>query len=101
MNINTASLSAGGSTQITATIVDTGNCGKKIVSQEYTVIFNSSFASDGRAGFSKEDTTTSSGEVTVTYTATGCSGEDFVTFSLYEAGNTAERLAVASGTITV
>ncbi|HCG78528.1 MAG: hypothetical protein CSH37_14535 [Thalassolituus sp.] len=101
LNINTASLSAGGSTQITATIVDTGNGGKKIVSQEYTVIFNSSCASDGRAGFSKEDTTTSSGEVTVTYTATGCSGEDFVTFSLYEAGNTAERLAVASGTITV
>lgn len=101
LNINTTSLSAGGSTQITATIVDTGNDNKKIVSQEYTILFNSSCASDGRAEFSKEEVVTSSGEVTVTYTARGCSGDDFVTFGLYEAGATDARLSVASGTISI
>ena len=101
LNINTTSLSAGGSTQITATIVDTGNDNKKIVSQEYTILFNSSCSSDGRAEFSKEEVTTSSGEVTVTYKAKGCSGEDFITFGLYESDNQGERLAVASGVINV
>ena len=101
LNINTTSLSAGGSTQITATIVDTGNDNKKIVSQEYTILFNSSCASDGRAEFSKEEVVTSSGEVTVTYTARGCSGDDFVTFGLYEGGSTGTRLSVASGSINI
>jgi len=103
LSINTSSLSAGGSTQISATIVDAGNDNKKIASEEYTIRFNSSCASDGRAAFSKEESTTSSGEVVVTYTAKGCSGEDFVTFGLYPAGSSgsSERLAVASGIITV
>ena len=103
LSINTTSLSAGGSTQITATIVDAGNDNKKIASEEYTIFFNSSCASDGRAEFSKENVTTSSGDVIVTYTAKGCSGDDFVTFGLYESGDSTsgERLAVASGTITV
>lgn len=103
LNINSTSLSAGGSTQITATIVDTGNDNKKIASEEYTVLFNSTCATDARAEFSKEEVTTSSGDVTVTYTARGCSGDDFVTFGLYPSGSTdsADRLAVASGTITV
>lgn len=103
LNINSTSLSAGGSTQITATIVDTGNDNKKIASEEYTVLFNSTCATDARAEFSKEEVTTSSGDVTVTYTARGCSGEDFVTFGLYPSGSTdsADRLAVASGTVTV
>ena len=104
LSISAANLSAGGSTQITATIVDTGNDNKKIASEEYTVLFNSTCAADGRAEFSKDgQVTTSSGDVTVTYTAKGCSGDDFVTFGLYPSGATdvGERLAVASGTITV
>lgn len=104
LNINSTSLSAGGSTQITATIVDTGNDNKKIASEEYTVLFNSTCAADGRAEFSKDgQVTTSSGDVTVTYTAKGCSGDDFVTFGLYPSGatGTGDRIAVASGTINV
>jgi hypothetical protein len=103
LSVNTNSLSAGGSTQITATIVDAGNNNKKIASEEYTIIFSSSCESDGRAEFSKEEVTTSSGDVTVTYTAKGCSGDDFITFGLYPSGATGagDRLAVASGTITV
>jgi len=103
LNISSTSLSAGGSTQITATIVDAGNSNKKIVSEEYTIVFNSSCSSDGRAEFSKEEVTTSSGEITVTYTAKGCSGEDFLTFGLYPSGLavSGNRLAVASGLLTV
>jgi hypothetical protein len=103
LSVNTTSLSAGGSTQITATIVDSGNNNKKIASEEYTVLFNSSCATDGRAEFSKPEVTTSSGDVTVTYTAKGCSGDDFITFGLYPSGTTGagDRLAVASGSITV
>lgn len=103
LDIGTISLSAGGSTQITATVVDAGNDNKKIASQEYTVLFSSNCSEDGRAEFSKEEVTTSSGEVAVTYTAKGCAGDDFVTFGLYPSGSTAaaDRLAVASGTITV
>lgn len=103
LTVNTTSLSAGGSTQITATIVDAGNENKKIVSEEYTVIFNSGCTSEGRAEFSKDEVTTSSAEVTVTYTAKGCAGDDFITFSLYPSGSSGsdERLGVASGTITV
>jgi len=103
LSISAASLSAGGSTQITATIVDTGNDNKKIASEEYTVLFNSTCAADGRAEFSKEGVTTSSGEVIVTYTAKGCAGEDFITFGLYPSGESTsgERLAVASGTVTI
>lgn len=98
LNIDTKSLSAGGSTQITATIVDAGNSNKQIVSQEYTVLFSSPCASDGKAEFSKDSVTTSSGSVTVTYKAKGCSGSDFVTFTLTNAGT---PLDLASGSITI
>lgn len=103
LDVGSTSLSAGGSTQITATIVDAENDNKKIASQEYTVSFSSNCSEDGRAEFSKQEVTTSSAEVTVTYTARGCAGDDFVTFGLYPSGSTAaaDRLAVASGTITV
>jgi len=103
LTINTSNLSAGGSTQITASIVDTGNSNRKIVSEEYIIVFNSSCASDGRAEFSKNEVLTSSGEVVVTYTAKGCAGDDFVTFGLYPVGaiNSENRLAVASGIVTV
>jgi len=100
LNITTDTLSAGGSTTITVNIVDGGNNFKQIVSQSYVVTFSSVCFSDGRAGFSKESAVTSSGSVSVTYTAKGCSGDDLITFSLRES-TTSDALSSAVGTVNV
>lgn len=98
--ITQSTLSAGGSTQITATIVDADEGNKKIVSQEYFVEFSSSCSTDAKAEFSKENVQTSSGEISVTYTATGCSGSDLITFTLRNLDGQSS-IDVATGTITV
>ncbi|ASP37461.1 hypothetical protein CHH28_01645 [Bacterioplanes sanyensis] len=79
-------LSAGGTTQIKANIVDSDSGNRKIVSNPYAVVFSSrcSGAEPAQAVFSKDETTTSSGEVVVTYEARGCRDQDIVTFRLYE-----------------
>ncbi|MEK9711628.1 MAG: hypothetical protein VW258_03600, partial [Thalassolituus sp.] len=100
LNITSDTLSAGGSTTISVNIVDGGNNNRQVVSQSYVVTFSSVCFSDGRAGFSKENAVTSSGSVSVTYTAKGCSGDDLVTFSLRE-NITGDALASAVGTINI
>ena len=107
LNISSTSLSAGGTANITATIVDGDNGNAKVVSQQYGVVFTSICAESdpAKASFSREQVVTSSGEISVTYTAEGCSGTDVLSFKLY-ATNDGEIdldsvLDAASGTITV
>jgi len=107
LNISTATLSAGGSTQITATIVDAGNNNAKIVTDEYYVVFSSDCASQSPAlsEFSKSDATVTNGSVSVTYNAKGCVGTDLVTISIYSSSSGVasldQVLSIATGTIDV
>src|SRR5690606_527997 len=80
------SLPVGGSTNISATIVDSDRNNAKVVSKLYGIRFSSGCSQSvpPKASFSKDEVITSGGEVTVTYTAEGCStGTDTVTFSLF------------------
>ena len=112
--VSNATLSAGGTTTISATIVDADNGNAKVVSQTYGVVFTSicSEADPAKASFSRDSSVTSSGEVSVTYEAQGCTGTDIISFKLYSAvqgstGGSADSidttsvLAAATGTIVV
>ena len=107
LNISTATLSAGGSTQITATIVDAGNNNAKIVTDEYYVVFSSDCASQSPAlsEFSKTDATVTNGSVSVTYNAKGCVGTDLVTISIFASSSGVasldQVLSIATGTVDV
>lgn len=81
LDVAVGNLSAGGSTSITATIVDSSGT---LYSQSVSVSFNSPCISLGKAsitgsGASGTTFTTTNGTVIATYTATGCSGSDAVT----------------------
>tara|TARA_B100001250_G_scaffold198781_2_gene170524 strand:+ start:3465 stop:5324 length:1860 start_codon:yes stop_codon:yes gene_type:complete len=101
LEIATTDLSAGGSTQILATIVDADNGNAQIVSEEYLVTFSSVCESSGLATFSRDEVSTTGGTATVTYTATGCSGTDTITFNLYDPDDTSTVLSIATGTLEV
>lgn len=107
LDIQSTSLSAGGTTTISATIVDADNANAKIVSQEYGVVFSSTCAGSdpAKAAFSREQSIVSSGEVSVTYEAQGCAGTDIISFKLYAAENgvinAASALYTATGTLSV
>ncbi|GGY36134.1 hypothetical protein GCM10011297_06510 [Bacterioplanes sanyensis] len=101
-------LSAGGTTQIKANIVDSDSGNRKIVSKPYAVVFSSrcSGADPAQAVFSKDEIITSSGEVVVTYEARGCRDQDVVTFRLYDTseeggGRTGDALHTATTVLTV
>lgn len=112
--VSNANLSAGGTTTISATIVDADNGNAQVVSQTYGVVFTSicSEADPAKASFSRGSSVTSSGEVSVTYEAQGCTGTDIISFKLYgvvegatgesaSTINTSSVLAAATGTIVV
>ena len=105
LDIAVTTLSAGGTTAITANIVDIDNGNAKVASKQYGVEFTSNCADTGKAEFSKADDVTSNGSVNVTYKAKGCAGADLVSFKLYAAedGNIdkGEVLHAASGSLTV
>ena len=105
LDIIITSLSAGGSTRITADIVDAADNNSRVITAEYYVIFSSTCASTGQAEFSKDDDFVSTGSVSVTYTATGCSGTDQITFTLYDStdgeADTSQVLDTAVGTLEV
>ncbi|MEN9465534.1 MAG: hypothetical protein RL217_1715, partial [Pseudomonadota bacterium] len=84
IGIGSATLSAGGSTKISVSIVDGDSNNARIISQTFSVTFSSvcSEADPAKAVFSKNDVATSGGEATVTYKATGCEGDDFITVKL-------------------
>lgn len=103
IGIGSSTLSAGGSTSITATIVNTDG---SLYSQSVTVSFNSPCVSSGLAsildatsGVSSptSSVTTSTGTATATYTAKGCSGSDTITATASINGTSIS----ATGTVTV
>lgn len=101
-------LSAGGTTNISANIVDIDSNNAKIVSTEYEVEFSSSCSAQvpAKANFSRERVRTSSGEVSVTYEAQGCSGTDIISFRLFAPNalgviDTSSAVHTATGTLTV
>ncbi|WP_430460399.1 Ig-like domain-containing protein [Thalassolituus sp. LLYu03] len=87
LEVSSSSLSAGGTTNVSANIVDPDNSNAKIVSKQYGVEFTSSCseADPAKAAFSRGESITSSGEVSVTYEAKGCAGTDIISFKLYDA----------------
>ncbi len=105
LDIAVTTLSAGGTTNISANIVDIDNNNAKIASKQYGVEFTSDCADTGKAEFSKADDVTSNGSVSVTYKAKGCAGADLVSFKLYAAEDGSidkgSVLHAASGSLTV
>ncbi|TNC86039.1 MAG: hypothetical protein CSH37_05730 [Thalassolituus sp.] len=105
LEITSSALSAGGSTLISANIVDADNDNQLVTTQEYSVVFSSACASEGRAVFSENEKFVSSGRVTVNYTASGCEGEDEITFTIYDSedgvADSGEVQSVAKGTVSI
>lgn len=105
--ISNTSLSAGGTTNISANIVDSDRNNAKIVSQQYAVRFSSSCseADPAKASFSRSESITSSGEVSVTYEAKGCKGTDIISFKLFAVSGGVvsgdSPLHTATGTVSV
>jgi hypothetical protein len=105
IGISSANVSAGGTTSLDVTIVD--QTGTLYTAAPVTVTFNSpcvgnSFAAitasgGSGAGPTPNTVTTSTGSVTATYTAKGCSGADVITATATVGG----KALTASGTVTV
>lgn len=93
--IGQSDLAAGGSTSLSIDIVDADN--QLAFGVPIEVGFNSACISRGQASVSSESTSTSTGNLTATYTATGCSGSDVVTAYV----KVADVTLTAKGTITV
>ncbi len=95
LQIATPSLAAGGTTSVSANLV---NADGSLYTQPVTVTFNSPCVAAGTAQIQPAATaTTSSGLVTVTYAARGCSGPDTITASATVGGQSLS----ATGTVTV
>jgi hypothetical protein len=93
LQVALSSLSAGGSTSITATVADAdGNLSQDPV----TVSFTSACSSQGLASI-ESPIVVVGGIANTTYTATGCSGDDVITASTTVNENT----TTATGTVTV
>src|SRR5690554_6252497 len=101
LELSLSALSAGGTTKVTANIVDSDNSNKKIVSQSYRVVFASTCAEElpAKAEFNNSEVTSGSGSVSVSYTAKGCVGEDTINAKLF-AGDELKHTAQAKITIT-
>lgn len=99
IGISNASVSAGGSTSLTVSLVQSdGN----LYAGSATIAFNSNCVAAGKAEIQQNGTkvtsvTTTSGIATVTYVAKGCSGPDTVNASSTVSGSPLS----ASGTVTV
>jgi len=72
------SLSAGGSTTFTVTVVDSES---DLSTDEVTFEFTSGCVTEATASFDATTVVTASGSATVTYTAQGCVGDDTITAS--------------------
>jgi hypothetical protein len=100
-------LAAGGQVNISIDIVDRDAGNARIGSKEYGVVFAStcSGTEPAKASFDNPSQSVTSGKVTTTYRAEGCSGIDIVTASLYESTAgviaTGDPLSVAAVSIDV
>lgn len=95
--VQVANLSAGGTTTITATIVDANNSNALYTAQSITITFSSNCVSSGLAALSQSSVTTSNGQASVNYTAKGCSGSDPITATALVGSSTLN----ATGTVSV
>lgn len=89
-------LSAGGATSLTVSFAATQNGTQSLYAQDVSVTFSSACIASNLATITGA-TSTSTGILTVTYGATGCSGSDVITAS----ANVDGRILTASGTVTV
>lgn len=102
-------LSAGGITNISASVVDITKSDALISSQSYAVIFSSNCEgkTPAKASFTPKTVITTTGEISTSYKALGCAGDDAITATLYNASgtpaiaDTSTALALATGTLTV
>jgi hypothetical protein len=100
ISIATSSLSAGGSTTLTVSIVDANSANALVTSIPTSIAFTSTCANNGSGPPLATLTTpvvTSGGQATSTYTAQGCVGNDNITATAVVAGNTLS----ATGSVTV
>lgn len=95
LDLGVTTLSAGGSTSVSASLVDTSN-NNAIYLTATDIQFGSDCAGTGLATLDSPVTTTS-GVATSTYTATGCQGSDTITANASVDGNT----LTATGTLFV
>lgn len=105
IGITNTSLSAGGTTSLSVTIVD--QTGTLYTGTSVTVTFNSPCIAQGlatvaasgstTAGSSPQTVQTSTGSVSATYTAKGCSGSDVITAT----ATVSSANLTATGTVTV
>ena len=94
----TGNLSAGGSTEISLSVVDEGNNNALFTSSTVDVSFSSTCSNQTpeRAYFTPDETT-GQGTITATYTATGCRGTDLITAEVtYN-----DSVYAATGSVTV
>jgi hypothetical protein len=102
-------LSAGGITNISASVVDITKSDALISSQSYAVIFSSNCEgkTPAKASFTPKTVITTTGEISTSYKALGCAGDDAITATLYNASgtpaiaDTSTALALATGALTV
>jgi hypothetical protein len=95
LDLQVSNLSAGGSTDVTATLVDANNA-NSLYTQSVTLTFTSNCVSAGTASLTSTVTTTS-GTAIATYQAKGCSGSDIITASAAVGSTT----LTATATLTV
>ncbi len=93
LDVGVTSLSAGGTTSVSATIADTSGT---LLLDSSTVTFTSSCVASGLATITSPISTTT-GVATTTYSATGCSGSDTITATATLNGST----RTATGSLTV
>lgn len=96
MAVAVPNLSAGGATSLTVSFAATQNGVQSLYTQPVTVTFSSACIASNLATVTGT-TTTSSGILTVTYGATGCSGSDTITATTTVEG----RVLTATGAVTV
>jgi hypothetical protein len=109
LSIQIPALSAGGLTNITASVVDITKTNALISSQSYAVIFSSNCEgkTPSKASFTPKTVITTTGEVSSSYKALGCAGDDAITATLYTvsgtpaSADTSTALALATGALTV
>ena len=109
LTIQTTELSAGGITNITASVVDITKNDSLISSKSYAVVFSSNCEGKvpTKASFTPKTVITTTGEVVTSYNALGCSGDDAIKATLFEVtgspavADTGTTLALANGSVTV
>ena len=105
LQLDLSTISSGGISNISASVVDITKNNELIKTQSYAIVFNSVCAdkTPAKATFSASNNTviTSTGNVEVSYTASGCVGVDEITATLYEENAPTTPLATASADITV